>query len=135
MEELAHHPGPSGARGDEPRRDPAAHARDLRLRRASRFASYREAVLAGDAPLASRALTDLMCSAPDEAVIRGQADRCVARHPLTRRRRAAPSRGPRSDGAAAIASGNLLSSTCSTTHRRGNSLRPRNPQVVPPRLK
>jgi hypothetical protein len=38
---------------------------------ASRFASYREAVLAGDAALAARALTDLMCSAPDEAIVLG----------------------------------------------------------------
>jgi hypothetical protein len=37
----------------------------------SRFAAYREAVLAGDVPLASRALTDLLCSAPDEAVVLG----------------------------------------------------------------
>jgi hypothetical protein len=37
----------------------------------SRFASYRQALLAGDAALASTALTDLVCSAPDEAIVLG----------------------------------------------------------------
>jgi len=37
----------------------------------SRFASYRDAMLAGDAALAARALTDLLCSAPDEAIVLG----------------------------------------------------------------
>jgi len=37
----------------------------------SRFEAYRAAVLAGDTALASAALTDLICSAPDEAVVLG----------------------------------------------------------------
>jgi len=37
----------------------------------ARFASYREAVLAGETALAARALTDLLCSAPDEAIVLG----------------------------------------------------------------
>lgn len=37
----------------------------------ARFASYRDAVLAGDATGAERALTDFLCSAPDEAIVLG----------------------------------------------------------------
>jgi len=38
---------------------------------ASRFASYREAVLAGNTVAAAHALTDFLCSAPDEAIVLG----------------------------------------------------------------
>jgi len=70
MEELARDPsapGPGRRILDELRQRMPEIADLL----ASRFASYREAVLGGDAALAERALTELLCSAPDEAIVLG----------------------------------------------------------------
>jgi hypothetical protein len=70
MEELARDPS-SGGPGRRVLDELQQRMPEIADLLASRFASYREAVLASDTVLASQALTDFLCSAPDEAIVLG----------------------------------------------------------------
>ena len=70
MEELARNPSSTGP-GRRVLGELQGRMPEIADLLESRFASYREAVLAGDIALASRALTDFLCSAPDEAIVLG----------------------------------------------------------------